>query len=255
MKRHRSQGFTLIELLVVVAIIAILASMLLPALSRARGVAQSLVCVNNQKQINVAFSMFADDNDGHFPPHARWYNDGVSNLSNQSFDAYTASYGLSPRSTTRSLRNPVWNCPVSPVYRGQDTTQSSYHMSLAVMGPWHTKVTYSDGGEGYRDLVRVDSVIKPSSTIALSEMNAGSFLRSYEGIPIYSVDYFYNGTSRLYGSLGYWHNASWYEVSGKGYRSFFSGTNNSAFVDGHVSSFRTGSMKVGWTKLADDPDK
>jgi prepilin-type N-terminal cleavage/methylation domain-containing protein/prepilin-type processing-associated H-X9-DG protein len=66
--RTRSGAFTLVELLVVIAIIAILAGMLLPALSGSKEAGKRIMCVNHLRQLNLALQMYADENEDQFTP-------------------------------------------------------------------------------------------------------------------------------------------------------------------------------------------
>jgi len=81
--KAKSRAFTLIELLVVIAIIAVLASLLLTALSSSKAKARQIACVNNLKQTSLALKMWADDNNNKFPWNLSVTNGGTMEVTDE----------------------------------------------------------------------------------------------------------------------------------------------------------------------------
>ncbi|MBR6470658.1 MAG: type II secretion system protein [Victivallales bacterium] len=110
----QKNSFTLIELLTVIAIIAILAGMLLPAVSKARSKAQAVACAGNLKQIGIAAQLYVNENSDYLPLATLFIKDEDGTARAASWSGALHTYlGLSVMPTKAALLSSVLNCKTS----------------------------------------------------------------------------------------------------------------------------------------------
>ncbi len=131
-RRQSARAFTLIELLVVIAIIGILASLLLPVLSRARESGRATMCQSDLRQIYMAIRYYTDDYDGYMPPASTTTSDDPSAVT---WPKHLGPYLKQKGNDTNSPPNRVFTCPSTKyVGYGINDINLTYSCTGAMLG-------------------------------------------------------------------------------------------------------------------------
>jgi prepilin-type N-terminal cleavage/methylation domain-containing protein/prepilin-type processing-associated H-X9-DG protein len=231
--RHRT-GFTLIELLVVIAIIAVLAALLLPALARGKEQARRLECLSNERQVTLAWMMYAGDHNGALPKNGYVPKGGNTNRLRWVQGYYNHNFSVFDLVDPKTLIGPdyaqlapylpgggemrVYHCPKDrktvTIFGGAIRTLRSYSMNWFV--GWDGPAGNWQPDDRYQIYQKQSDMIRPgpAKTFLLVDVNPESICWPFFGV------YAEKESFMMY-PAGYHNNGAAF-----------------AFADGHVESHR-----------------
>jgi len=242
---QKPHGFTLIELLVVVAIIAILAAMLLPALSQARERARQAVCLNNLKQIGLTFRMYAEDYDGWVIAFPATYNYGLPGRNVSGSDSLAWTEFLWRLGYVKITRKPFFT------ETGQSTGITGYGKGSIFVCP-SGKVDRDDTGRTYgivRPNLWLGDTPYANMYVSCPQHGNSQFLNisklkiADKYILVGDSAYVYSGGPQYYG-------IQWYGIDNSGTSTYIGApaifhlqVGNFMFADGHVEVMNESQLK------------